>query len=124
MTTLKRNVYILSGLLHKARHALENGLCLDGYPEDDLCNYWTADFGDGLEVDVKLVNALTENGGAWTEAVLFKNGHELTHTDVLDSLDTFELEYAGVTYVVQVRSADNVPTYNPDDDPWDSSSIY
>ena len=47
------------------------------------CVYcWTADCGNGIQVDVKVVDASEEGGGPWTEAVMFEHGSEIACTDV------------------------------------------
>lgn len=53
----------------------------------------TVDFGDGVEMDIKLVICEDEES-PYTEAVLFKNGSEITHTDVeYDFEGEWVLEY-------------------------------
>ena len=73
--------------------------------EDDTL-IWTASFGDGFEMDIKLCGADEEV--AWTEAVLFKDGSELVCTDCVDEiLGEWELEYNNVTYIAYVIEDEN-----------------
>ena len=68
--------------------------------EDDTI-IWTANFGDGMEMDVKVCGADYET--AWTEAVLFKNGYEVCCTDCYDELvGEWSLEYNDETYIANV----------------------
>lgn len=69
--------------------------------EDDTFSK-TADFGNGIEMDIKLCGAREEK--PWTEAVLFCNGSEVCHSDVCEEFEgEWELEYNGNIYVVNVR---------------------
>lgn len=73
----------------------------------DHSHSFTASFDDGIEMDIKLCISEhdddSEYNPLWTEAVLFKNGHEITHTDVEDYLFGFwSLEYDNILYVVHV----------------------
>ena len=73
----------------------------DGY-------YLTATFPNKIDMDIKCCG--TQDGVAWTEAVLFnKHGSELCHTDVSDEfLGDWELEYNGNVYLVHVvKETDN-----------------
>lgn len=63
---------------------------------------FTADFGNGIEMDVKLCGVDYESGGdnrPWTEAVLFKNGSEIGHTNPDDKFFTiWEIEDDDIRY--------------------------
>ena len=67
---------------------------------------FTADFGNGIEMDDKLCGVDYESGGdnrPWTEAVLFKNGSEIGHTDPDDKFFTiWEIEDDDIRYRVIV----------------------
>lgn len=70
-----------------------------------ICPYstvdsWTIEFEDGYEVDLKVCSSGL-NDDIWCEAVLFRNGCELSHTDVYDRLDGTwdELEYDGIEFI-------------------------
>lgn len=67
---------------------------------------YTAEFDDGIEMDVKICGVQYEENGnntPWTEAVLFMNGHELCCTEVgEDFLGEWELEYDGTKYITEV----------------------
>lgn len=75
------------------------------YGEDETLSY-TAKFGYGIEMDVKVCGVQYEEGGsntAWTEAVLFDHGSEVAHTDVCDTFTgEWELEYDGKKYITEV----------------------
>ena len=61
----------------------------------------TAQFPDCIEMDIKCCG--TRDGAAWTEAVLFREGCELCHTDVNDEfLGDWWLEWNGDVYRVHV----------------------
>lgn len=73
--------------------------------EDDTL-VWSASFGNGFEMDIKLCGADEEV--AWTEAVLFKDGFEVGCTDCMDEiLGEWELEYNDVTYITYVIEDEN-----------------
>lgn len=44
--------------------------------KDDVLTTFTIDFGDGMQVDIKVCNSKTENE-RWWEAVLFDKGREI-----------------------------------------------
>ena len=76
--------------------------CLDKIvlTEDDTL-VWSASFGNGFEMDIKLCGADEEV--AWTEAVLFKDGYELACTDCMDTiLGEWEIDYDDVAYITYV----------------------
>lgn len=68
--------------------------------EDDTL-VWSASFGNGFEMDIKLCGANEET--AWTEAVLFKDGFEIGCTDCMDEiLGMWEIDYDDVAYITNV----------------------
>ena len=68
--------------------------------EDDTL-IWSASFGNGFEMDIKLCGADEEV--AWTEAVLFKDGFEIGCTDCMDEiLGMWEIDYNDVAYITNV----------------------
>ena len=68
--------------------------------EDDTL-VWSASFGNGFEMDIKLCGANEET--AWTEAVLFKDGFEIGCTDCMDEiLGMWEIDYDNVAYITNV----------------------
>ena len=68
--------------------------------EDDTL-VWSASFGNGFEMDIKLCGA--DEYVAWTEAVLFKNGFEVGCTDCMDEiLGAWEIDYDDVAYITNV----------------------
>lgn len=75
------------------------------FGEDDTLVYG-ADFGNGIEMDIKCCGVQYEENGinnAWCEAVLFDNGTEVAVSDVEDDFfGEWELPYNNVTYVAEV----------------------
>lgn len=68
------------------------------WPSETLSE--TAVFDKGYEMDIKLCSA--DDGGYWTEAVLFKNGSEVCCTEPCDDFfGEWELEDDNV-YVVKI----------------------
>lgn len=55
-----------------------------GYKRD-TCFTHTCRFNNGIEADIKLV--LCDEGYPYTEAVLFKNGHQINCSEPCDSMD-------------------------------------
>ena len=65
----------------------------------------TADFGNGIEVDVKCCGADEET--AWAEAVLFQNGSECCYSEVeYEFFGDWIFEFEGNTYIVHVRKGE------------------
>ena len=77
------------------------------FGEDDTTHNKTALFDNGIEVDVKLCGVQYVKGDdnrPWTEAVLFKNGSEVTCTEPSDGFfGKWSLEMDGNTYIVHVE---------------------
>lgn len=75
--------------------------------EDETISY-TANFGNGIEMDVKVCGVQYEEGGnntPWTEAVLFENGCEVGCSDACDVFEgEWELEHEGIMYTVNVMA--------------------
>jgi hypothetical protein len=64
---------------------------------------WTAVFGDGIEMDIRVADAPDEEGGPWSEAALFWNGHELNFTKVSKTISgEWKLQDGDTTYIVQL----------------------
>ena len=62
---------------------------------------YTAQFDDGYEMDIKCCGGGDET--AWTEAVLYKNGHEVCFTDPAEEyIGLWELEADGMTFITNV----------------------
>ena len=70
---------------------------------------YTADFGGGIEMDIKCCGVQYSEGDsnlAWAEAVLFRDGCELCHSEVSDVFDgVWELEYKDTVYQAEIVSA-------------------
>lgn len=66
---------------------------------EDVPLVLTANFGGGIEADIKLCNG----DSPYVDAVLFKDGHEVDVLEVSDSLEgEYPFEYEGVEYLVEV----------------------
>lgn len=80
---------------------IEAALKLPIMPEEQAKSF-TADFGNGYEMDVKICGA--ENDSAWTEAVLFHNGAQVSCTEPADDfLGEWELEDDGTVFKVIIE---------------------
>lgn len=85
--------------LEDAEAHLSSGESFDG--GEDCVYRWTADCGNGIEVDVKVVDADKENGGPWSEAVMFEHGSEIACTDVGEDVrGEWLFEDEGITITV------------------------
>ena len=81
-------------------HWLSNNDDTNHLGEDDTF-IETANFGNGFEMDVKCCG--TQDGPAWTEAVLFKNGSEVCCSEPSeDFFGDWILEYNGDTFITHV----------------------
>ena len=106
-TRYEATVFVDRAAVKFAEQALDdcNVMC-----EDEVKTF-TASFPDGKVVDVKLVGS--QNGPAWTEAVIFEREHGSPFlrcrgfTEVSDSLlGPWHLECDGVEYVVNMKEKD------------------
>ena len=106
--TFHKNIWLEAGTLSQLRTYLSKEPespkeCLG---EDETITF-TADFGKGIQMDVKVCGVQYEEGGcntAWSEAVLFENGSQVAYSDAGEEIDgsPWELEYEGNLYVVHV----------------------
>lgn len=75
------------------------------FGEDETMTY-TADFGDGITMDIKICGAQYQEGGVnmpWTEAVLCRHGNQLVWSGPDEGFfGAWELEYDGVLYQTDV----------------------
>lgn len=59
----------------------------NGVKSYETVDSWTVDFGDGLEMDIKVcAGDAHQNDPLWTQGVLFENGAECGCTEVYDQL--------------------------------------
>ena len=76
--------------------------------EDEIISE-TANFGNGIEMDIKCCGVQFqegENNTAWSEAVLFDNGSEVSCTEPCDEfIGDWELEYKDNKYIAHVEIA-------------------
>ena len=82
--------------------------CLGG----DIAITHTAKFDDGIEIDIKCCGVQYEEGNesnlAWSEAVLFKNGYELSCTEPCDEyLGEWVFVHNNHAYCVCVKIENN-----------------
>lgn len=108
--TYKQTIRVKPTRLNKIRHYLEvqptdEAECLS---EDEVFTE-TAIFENGITMDIKCCGVQYQEGEsnlAWTEAVLFRNGSELTHSDVESEFEgDWELNYGNDKYIVHVIPA-------------------
>ena len=101
MANLKKAEIMLSA---EETAAIDNYLSGEELLTEDETITYTAMFDDGRMMDIKVCGCSVEEGGAWTEAVLFdSNGTELCCTDCSQEIGgEWELEYDGLTYHVDV----------------------
>lgn len=94
---------VLDGTMHK-----EPASEKECFGESDTFTC-TADFGGGIEADVKCCGIKYREGDsnlAWAEAVLFKDGAECCYTEIEDSFEgRWELSLDGTEYVVDVKAS-------------------
>lgn len=63
---------------------------------------WTADFGNGYEIDIKVCSS-EKNAPLWSEAVLFHNGSEISCTEPCDTLlGTWTFNHENTEYQIKV----------------------
>jgi hypothetical protein len=80
---------------------LSTGRAIPDCARDEVVYIFTADFGNGYEMDVKVCNAETENGGAFIDPVLFYKGSEVACAEVGGSLDCdYNIEYGNTIYTM------------------------
>lgn len=93
--THKRIVTISKPVAETIEKYISNEVHLD---EDETIIY-TAKFPGGIEMDIKCCGVQNEEDGAWTEAVLFKNGCEVAVSGVEEEfLGEWSLKFDGVVY--------------------------
>ena len=77
---------------------------------EDVTIVYTAAFDNGLELDIKCCGVQYQEGEsntAWTEAVLFKDGNEVAHTEPDENIcGEWMCEFEGDEYVVVDKEAD------------------
>ncbi len=71
------------------------------YPYGDVIKRFCADFGDGIEADIKVCNG----DAPYIDSVLFQNGKEVKVLDVSDCLiGDYPFEYKGDIYMVKIKT--------------------
>lgn len=113
MTELKRTITVSKEMAKRIEKLLSTNPeqeC-DCFGEDEIISF-TADFGKGMEVDVKVCGVRFENGGnnmPWTEAVLFSHGCEVCCTEPDNTFfSEWELEHKDTKYIVEVIAEDKI----------------
>lgn len=104
MTIYKKDIT----LTYAENNLIQKYLSGKEYLSEDNTISFTADFGEGMEMDIKVCGVQyqeEEDNSAWTEAVLFKNGSEVSHTDVCDEIlgEWICEDHDGNQYVVNVK---------------------
>lgn len=88
----------------------------EGIKSYDTVASWTVDFGNGMEMGVKVCASDSHrNDPLWAEAVMFENGAECCFSEVLDRLvgDVECLGHDGKTYVVTVLPEGDLTIKDP-----------
>ena len=86
---------------------IQDGQRVTDHGREDVIKEWTARYPDGIEVDLKLVNAYTEDGGPWSEAVWFEDGCELGNDGCGDSLLGEWCGYEDYKLIVELEEDDD-----------------
>ena len=88
---------------------LQNGIEFSDAGEADTIEWYSMHLVGDLYLELKVVNAKTEDGGAYVDPVIMQKSkspqgleyfHDYLVMDVLDSLTTFEFEFDEVDYRV------------------------
>ena len=94
--------------LNYFEYHLRNGLEFSDAGDCETIENFSMHLVDDLYLELKVVNAKTEDGGAYVDPVIMKKTtrerfscfYDYLIMDVLDSLTTFEFEFDEVTYRV------------------------
>jgi len=78
-----QTIYIPREELDEMNRILEMSQPLDDAGETEVIATYTADFGDGVEADIKVCNG----DGPFVDPVLFRDGQEICVIEVADELD-------------------------------------
>ena len=105
---INKTFEITSDRFNWLEYHLRNGLEFENVGDCDTVDTFSMHLVDDLYLDVKVVNAKTEDGGAYVDPVIMKKTtrerfscfYDYLIMDVLDSLTTFEFEFDEVTYRV------------------------
>jgi hypothetical protein len=100
--------------VREMQNILSGGKLDEQTAPDGVIKTYTAKFGGGWEVDIKVCNAETEGGGPYIDAVLFHDGSEVMTLDVSeDLLGEYKFEsgpLARTCFLVKVkRKEDDIP---------------
>jgi hypothetical protein len=109
MAKYEKTIYVSQTLLNMVnKHLTVEPTCREECLGEDNTISVTADFGNGIEMDIKCCSVQYEEGEsnlAWTEAVLFRSGSEVCCSEPSDEFEgEWELEYKGDKYVVHVEA--------------------
>ena len=109
MAKHEKTIYVSQTLLNMVNKYLTiEPTCREECLGEDNTISVTADFGNGMEMDIKCCGVQYREGEsntAWTEAVLFENGSEVCCTDPADDFEgEWELECDGDQYIVYVEA--------------------
>lgn len=99
---LERTLKIKPHELDKWNTYMATGEVVPDLPKEECVACWTADFGDGIEADLKVCTASDRT--VWCECVLFDNGCEVGCSGVDDDLNgEWYFDYNGSKYTVKVE---------------------
>lgn len=109
MKEIKRHIIVPRAEADKIKELLATEPACESecFNEDETISY-TANFGNSIEMDIKVCGVQYEEEGTntpWTEAVLFDHGSEVCCSEPGDRLfGQWELDYEGKTYIVEITA--------------------
>jgi len=86
MNRITKTLIVEPPLFDQIEAMLLSGKLVDDHGREDEIFGWSVHFDDGKEMDIKVVNALSQDGGPWCEGVLFGDGSEIGCTEVGEQL--------------------------------------
>jgi hypothetical protein len=91
MTERRAEIPLPAGYYDWLEGLVQSNVQYDAVKRDGVIEVFTANLGDGYEVDIKICNGDT---GPWIDPVLFHHGCEMACGDVGESLGaTYEFEH-------------------------------
>lgn len=100
LRTNERTVFISHKAAKEIQEAMDNNLPLKDSYDNEIVECLTAEFGNGIEADIKVIN--TDNG-PYIDAVLFHDNCDVcTLEPAYEIKGEYYFEYSGEEYVVKV----------------------
>ena len=96
-------IFVEKRLYEDIENHLEKAIAFEDCPMDETIEAFSAKFPNKIIMDINVVNALTDYGGAWVDSVLFEDGNEVCCGEPWSSLDDFSLEHNGDIYTVVIK---------------------